>query len=52
MFVDISPKWSAYAGLRWEGIRTQSDWAGHSAVNQSSVVSPLLHSVWRFSEES
>lgn len=49
---DINPLWSAYAGLRWESIRTRSEWAGNAAETDSSVASPLLHSVWRFSEES
>jgi iron complex outermembrane receptor protein len=49
---DITPLWSAYAGLRWEGIRTRSAWLGNAFENQSQVMSPLLHSVWRFTEES
>lgn len=49
---DISPLWSAYGGLRWESIRTHSAWEGNVVDNNSSVLSPLLHSVWRFSEES
>lgn len=49
---EISPLWSVYGGLRWESIRTRSDWAAGSASNDSSVVSPLFHSVWRFTEES
>lgn len=49
---DVSPLWSLYGGVRWEGIHTRSDWAGNSIGNDSSVLSPLLHSVWRFSEES
>ena len=49
---DIDPLWSAYGGLRWEGIRTDSATAIGAAQNQSSVLSPLLHSVWRFTQES
>lgn len=49
---DISPLWSAYGGLRWEGVRIESDWTAHGDTNASSVVSPLFHSVWRFSEEA
>ena len=49
---DISPLWSIYGGLRWESIRTDSRWASGSAANDSSVLSPLFHSVWRFTEES
>jgi outer membrane receptor for ferrienterochelin and colicins len=44
---DITPQWSAYAGLRWEGIRTESALAGADVSNQSRVWSPLLHGVWR-----
>jgi outer membrane receptor for ferrienterochelin and colicins len=52
---DITPQWSAYVGLRWEGIRTTStaSTAGNSASsagdvrNTSSVWSPVLHTVWR-----
>jgi len=49
---DISPLWSAYGGLRWEGIRTLSEAQAYSAQNRSGVLSPLFHSVWRFSPES
>lgn len=49
---DPSKNWSAYAGLRWEGIETRSNVAGsvnNSAVhNSSSVLTPLAHAVWRF----
>jgi outer membrane receptor for ferrienterochelin and colicins len=44
---DITPQWSAYAGLRWEGIRTRSTLAGDEVSNESRVWSPLLHGVWR-----
>ncbi|MFM9435757.1 outer membrane receptor for ferrienterochelin and colicins [Janthinobacterium sp. CG_23.3] len=44
---DITPQWSAYFGLRWEGIRTTSSRAGADIANQSRVWSPLLHGVWR-----
>ncbi len=49
---EVSPLWSLYGGLRWETIRTRSEWAAGSASNDSSVASPLFHSVWRFTEES
>jgi iron complex outermembrane receptor protein len=49
---DISPLWAVYGGLRWEGIRTLSESAVDSASNRSSVLSPLFHSIWRFTEES
>ncbi|WP_317204440.1 TonB-dependent receptor [Janthinobacterium sp.] len=44
---DITPQWSAYAGLRWEGIRTNSERADAGIANESRVWSPLLHAVWR-----
>lgn len=49
---DIDPLWAVYGGLRWEGIRTASESAVDNVRNQSSVVSPLFHSVWRFDAES
>jgi iron complex outermembrane receptor protein len=45
---DISAQWSGYAGVRWEGIRTNSSKAGSADIsNTSSVLSPLLHAVYR-----
>lgn len=44
---DINAQFSAYAGLRWEGIRTSSTVAGQAIENTSSVWSPVLHGVWR-----
>ncbi|MBI3284518.1 MAG: TonB-dependent receptor [Burkholderiales bacterium] len=44
---DISAQWSAYAGLRWEGIRTTSSTTTGAVDNRSSIWSPLLHAVWR-----
>ena len=43
-----SPNWSANAGLRWEGITThgESD-DGSRPTNRGSVLTPLLHAVWR-----
>ncbi|HSI52268.1 MAG TPA: TonB-dependent receptor [Ideonella sp.] len=48
----INPNWSAYAGLRWEGIRTHSEAPksdGSTVVgdSSSSVWTPLLHAVWK-----
>jgi iron complex outermembrane receptor protein len=45
---NFNPQWSAYAGLRWEGIDTRSD-ASASALghNRSGVWTPLLHSAWK-----
>lgn len=44
----ISPQWSAYAGLRWEGIDSQ----GGDVKNRSSVWTPLAHAVWKPTPES
>ncbi|MFM7849043.1 MAG: TonB-dependent receptor plug domain-containing protein [Rubrivivax sp.] len=45
----LNPNWAAHAGLRWEGIATRGDAADGSArpENRSSVVTPLLHAVWK-----
>jgi outer membrane receptor for ferrienterochelin and colicins len=47
--MDITPRWSAYLGLRWEGIRTTSSASASNAAvsNISRVWSPVLHTVWR-----
>jgi iron complex outermembrane receptor protein len=45
---DPSANWSAYAGLRWESIRTRSASIGAPANNLGIVLSPLAHAVWRF----
>jgi len=43
-----SERWSAHAGLRWEGISTRGDGTDAAdARNRSSVFSPLLHAVWK-----
>ena len=47
---EASPQFGFNAGLRWEGISTRSDSALQSVRNLSSVVTPLLHMVWRFPE--
>ena len=44
----ITPRWSVYAGLRWEGIDTRSSGAGYAPVeNKSSVWSPLFQTLWK-----
>lgn len=43
---------SAYAGLRWEAIRTRSDSDSYQVSNQSSVLTPLLHATWKPSQTS
>ena len=49
---DVSPLWAIYGGLRWETIATRSRSPLAGVDNRSSVVSPLFHSVWRFTAES
>ena len=49
---DISKTWSAYFGVRWEGVRTSSDSSSLNVKNVSSVVSPVLHGVWRLPQFS
>jgi iron complex outermembrane receptor protein len=44
---DVTPQFSTYLGLRWEGIRVTSDTAGADVKNTSKVWSPVLHGVWR-----
>ncbi len=44
----FSPQWSAYAGLRWEGITTEGDSGLGTSRNRSSVWTPLAHTVWKF----
>ncbi|NRF69551.1 TonB-dependent receptor [Aquincola sp. S2] len=44
---DWSKTFSFYAGLRWEGIETRSDSALDQLRNRSSVLTPLLHMVWK-----
>lgn len=44
----IAPGWSAYLGLRWEGLLTRSQANVHADVSsRSSVVSPALQTVWQ-----
>ncbi|MBB5366587.1 MULTISPECIES: TonB-dependent siderophore receptor [unclassified Janthinobacterium] len=45
---DITPRWSMYAGVRWEGIDTRSIGNSYDEVQQrSSVWSPLLQTLWK-----
>lgn len=45
---DVTPRWSVYYGLRWEGLRTTSVGNVISGVaNQSSVFSPVLQTLWK-----
>jgi iron complex outermembrane receptor protein len=47
-----SKQWSAYAGLRWEAIRTESKALNYGVSNTSKVLTPLLHAVWKPDEKS
>jgi outer membrane receptor for ferrienterochelin and colicins len=50
---NVTPNWSVYFGLRWEGIDTASDATGvPSTTNRSSVVSPLFQTLWKFPDKS
>lgn len=49
---DISPELAAYAGLRWEAIRTTSTSDEGAVDNTSRVLSPILQGVWRIPGES
>ncbi|HYD80152.1 MAG TPA: TonB-dependent receptor [Paucimonas sp.] len=44
---EINKEWSAYFGLRWEGVKISSALATGAVENTSSVWSPVLHGVWR-----
>jgi iron complex outermembrane receptor protein len=46
---NLTPRWAAHAGLRWEGITTEGDGTAtdDDRRNVSSVWTPLLHTVWR-----
>ncbi len=43
----INPKWSAYAGLRYESILTEGTADGALKLNESGVWTPLVHAVFR-----
>jgi len=50
---NINKQWAAHAGVRWEGIRTEGSASGDQQVsNTSSVLTPLLHAVWKFDPAS
>jgi outer membrane receptor for ferrienterochelin and colicins len=49
----INPNWAAHVGLRVEGMTTQGEGENQRVdVNQSRVVTPLLHAVWKPDEKS
>lgn len=44
----ITPRWSMYAGLRWEGLETRSEGNTFAATtNRSSVWSPLAQTLYK-----
>jgi outer membrane receptor protein involved in Fe transport len=44
----VTPRWSVYLGLRWEGIETRSEGNSYAPVdNKSSVWSPLFQTLWK-----
>ena len=60
---NVTPNWSVYFGLRWEGINTTSEATRNgsavgngsgvpSTTNRSSVVSPLFQTLWKFPDKS
>lgn len=45
---NVTPRWSVYAGLRWEGLETRSAGDTYDEVRQrTSVWSPLLQTLWK-----
>ncbi|WP_317203843.1 TonB-dependent receptor [Janthinobacterium sp.] len=49
---NMTPQWSVYAGMRWEGVDTRSDSNVYDTVSQrSSVWSPLFHSLWKLNSK-
>ena len=45
----LTPQWALHAGLRWEGIDTRGSIEADApdVSNRSSVLTPLLHAVWK-----
>jgi outer membrane receptor for ferrienterochelin and colicins len=43
----INPKWNAHAGIRYESILTEGSNEEGEKRNQSAVLTPLLHAVWK-----
>jgi len=45
---NLTPRWSAYFGLRWEGLETRSEGPGFDPVRQrNSVWSPLAQTLYK-----
>jgi len=43
----VGKQWDFYAGLRWEGIKTESSAANYAVSNTSSVLTPLAHARYK-----
>jgi iron complex outermembrane receptor protein len=48
---NVGKQWDFYAGLRWEGITTQSSAASYDARNRSSVFTPLAHARYKLDDK-
>ncbi|MDP4300579.1 TonB-dependent receptor plug domain-containing protein [Leptothrix discophora] len=46
----VTGQWALQGGLRWESITTRSDLADGLVHNRSTVLSPLLHAIYRLEE--
>lgn len=44
---NVGKQWDFYAGLRWEGIKTESSAASYAVSNTSSVFTPLAHARYK-----
>jgi outer membrane receptor for ferrienterochelin and colicins len=45
---NLTPRWSIYTGVRWEGLETRSDGNTFDSVQQrSSVLSPLMQTLFK-----
>lgn len=44
---NVGKQWDFYAGLRWEGIKTESSAANYAVSNTSSVLTPLAHARYK-----
>ena len=43
----VNPKWRAHAGIRYESILTEGVTQDGEKRNQSGVLTPLMHAVWK-----
>jgi len=44
---NVGKQWDFYAGLRWEGIKTESSAANYAVSNTSRVLTPLAHARYK-----